>query len=512
MSLRRSALLIAGLTLFSIPAQAQEPGAIQLGGFFKYEQMDKDIWRARAGVPAVTTQLGGGGWLGYFFMDNVAIESTVAYTVGSNSTKSGSFTMTGVYHYPVNDEIDLHIGGGLLLQKYGGTVRNPNGINYGIRGLLGMTYWMNEEWGLRGDAVGGIIPKPDGDKGKDGNIGVEAGLLYRIGGAKDTDGDGVSDKNDKCPNTPTGVKVDESGCPVDTDKDGVADHLDKCPNTPAGVRVDGSGCPIDSDGDGVADYLDKCANTPRGAKVDSNGCPLDSDKDGVADYMDKCPNTPAGVKVDANGCPVDSDGDGVADYLDKCPNTPRGTKVDASGCSIDADGDGVADADDRCPNTPRGVKVDMRGCPVDSDGDGVPDHLDKCPNTPSGSKVDVNGCTILFEPGKKSLTLTGVTFVTNSAELRPESMPGLDIVASSLVANPDVRVVVEGYTDNVGKASANEKLSHARAETVRQYIVNKGVAADRISSRGFGPRRPVASNKTEAGRAQNRRVELRKTN
>lgn len=455
MSLRRSALLIAGLTLFSIPAQAQEPGAIQLGGFFKYENMDLDIWRGS------NTQLGGGGWLGYFFMDNVSIETTVAYTVGPNvrgkSTKSGSFTTVAVYHYPASESIDLRIGGGLLLQKYGGTARNPNSINYGIRGLLGVDLWLNEEWGIRGDVTGGIIPSPSGGGStKDGNIGVEAGLVYRIGGAKDTDGDGVSDKNDKCPNTPTGVKVDESGCPVDTDKDGVPDHLDKCPNTPAGVRVDGSGCPIDSDGDGVADYLDKC------------------------------------------------------------PNTPRGTKVDASGCSIDADGDGVADADDKCPNTPRGVKVYMTGeragCPVDSDGDGVPDYLDKCPNTPSGNKVDVNGCTILFEPGKKSLTLTGVTFVTNSAELRPESAPGLDIVAASLVANPDVRVVVEGYTDNVGKAAANEKLSHARAETVRQYIVNKGVAADRISSRGFGPRRPVASNKTEAGRAQNRRVELRKTN
>jgi OOP family OmpA-OmpF porin len=423
----------------------------------------------------------------------------------------------GVYNYPVNDEFTLRIGGGLLLQKYGGTPRNPNSINYGLRGLLGANYWFSEEWGARGDITGGLIPSPSGGGStKDGNIGVEVGVVYRMGGAKDSDGDGVSDKNDKCPNTPTGVKVDESGCPIDTDKDGVPDHLDKCPNTPAGVRVDASGCPVDSDGDGVADYLDKCPNTPRGVKVDANGCPVDTDKDGVPDYLDKCPNTPAGVKVDSNGCPVDSDGDGVPDYLDKCPNTPRGTKVDANGCSIDADGDGVADADDKCPNTPRGVVVyktgDRAGCPVDTDGDGVADYLDKCPNTPAGTKVDANGCAILFEAGKKSLTLTGVTFVTNSAELRPESMAGLDNVASSLVSNPDVKVAVEGYTDNVGKAAANIKLSAARAETVRQYIINKGVAADRITAKGFGPARPVASNKTEDGRSKNRRVELRKTN
>src|ERR1700690_2755146 len=87
--------------------------------------------------------------------------------------------------------------------------------------------------------------------------------------------------------------------------------------------------PVDSDGDGVVDSLDKCPNTPAGVKVDAQGCPLDSDGDGVPDYLDKCPNTPAGVKVDAQGCPLDSDGDGVPDYLDKCPNTPAGT---ADGC------------------------------------------------------------------------------------------------------------------------------------------------------------------------------------
>jgi OOP family OmpA-OmpF porin len=122
--------------------------------------------------------------------------------------------------------------------------------------------------------------------------------------------------------------------PVDSDGDGVVDSLDKCPNTPAGVKVDAQGCPLDSDGDGVPDYLDKCPNTPAGVKVDAQGCPLDSDGDGVPDYLDKCPDTPAGVKVDAQGCPLDSDGDGVPDYLDKCPDTPAGVKVDAQGCPV----------------------------------------------------------------------------------------------------------------------------------------------------------------------------------
>ncbi len=120
----------------------------------------------------------------------------------------------------------------------------------------------------------------------------------------------------------------------DSDFDGVPNYMDLCPNTPLGVKVDATGCPLDSDGDGVPDYLDKCPDTPKGVQVDATGCPLDSDGDGVPDYLDKCPDTPKGVQVDKNGCPLDSDGDGVPDYLDKCPNTPKGTPVDAHGCPI----------------------------------------------------------------------------------------------------------------------------------------------------------------------------------
>lgn len=118
----------------------------------------------------------------------------------------------------------------------------------------------------------------------------------------------------------------------DTDGDGVLDDVDKCPDTPPGVKVDKNGCPLDSDGDGVPDYKDKCTDTSPGVKVDENGCPLDSDGDSVPDHKDKCPNTPAGVKVNTSGCPLDSDGDGVYDYLDKCPGTPQGATVNERGC------------------------------------------------------------------------------------------------------------------------------------------------------------------------------------
>ncbi len=129
------------------------------------------------------------------------------------------------------------------------------------------------------------------------------GLAYYFG-AKDSDKDGVKDKDDACPDTPRGVQVDARGCPVDSDGDGVPDYLDKCPNTPRGATVDADGCPMDSDGDGVYDGLDRCPNTPRGATVDAHGCPMDSDGDGVYDGIDQCPNTPAGTPVDARGCPI----------------------------------------------------------------------------------------------------------------------------------------------------------------------------------------------------------------
>jgi OOP family OmpA-OmpF porin len=131
---------------------------------------------------------------------------------------------------------------------------------------------------------------------------VESVFLQK---ATDTDGDGVYDHQDRCPNTPVGVKVDQTGCPLDRDCDGVLDYRDACPNTPRGVRVDARGCPSDMDGDGVPDYLDKCPGTPMGVSVDRGGCPVDSDNDGVADDKDSCPGTPAGVPVDKFGCSID---------------------------------------------------------------------------------------------------------------------------------------------------------------------------------------------------------------
>jgi OOP family OmpA-OmpF porin len=248
------------------------------------------------------------------------------------------------------------------------------------------------------------------------------------------------------------------------------------------------------------------------------GGPGDRDKDGVTNDLDRCPETPRGEAVDAWGCPLpkDSDGDGVMDDADKCPDTPQGDKVDAKGCSLpkDSDGDGVTDDLDKCPGTPRGEKVDAKGCllPKDSDGDGVMDNNDKCPDTAAGTKVDANGCPQLFEATKGTLVLEGVNFATSKAELTPEAREVLDRVAISLQAYPEIRVEVAGHTDNKGARALNVRLSQKRAESVRDYLVGKGIAADRMVAKGYGPDAPLATNDTDEGRAHNRRTELNKLN
>lgn len=229
----------------------------------------------------------------------------------------------------------------------------------------------------------------------------------------------------------------------------------------------------------------------------------DSDGDGVPDESDACPDTPAGTAVDGSGCPVvmDADGDGIPDDMDICADTPAGIEVDASGCPLDSDGDGVPDHVDVCPDTPVGQPVDELGCPVvlDADGDGVEDDEDRCANTPQGAKTDERGCWVI----------EGLSFDSGKTEIKSEYLPLLNDVVGVLMANPDVRVSIDGYTDSQGGEAGNQRISDARAKSVQDYFISKGVAADRLDHKGFGEKNPVADNNTAEGRKKNRRVELR---
>jgi outer membrane protein OmpA-like peptidoglycan-associated protein len=344
-----------------------------------------------------------------------------------------------------------------------------------------------------------------------GNVGLS--FFAGTGRPIDTDGDGIFDRRDRCAATPRGATVDANGCPADADRDGVFNGIDRCANTPAGTAVDATGCPRDADGDGVNDSADRCAATPAGTRVDANGCPLDADGDGVADAADRCPNTARGTAVDANGCPRDADADGVPDAADRCPNSPAGQPVDATGCARDADGDGVADAADRCPNTVAGTRVDATGCALapDADHDNVEDSKDRCPNTPAGRRVDANGCPIFELPAVgANMPIRNIAFVTGRSTLLPESFETLDQVAAGILTVPGSRFEIAGHTDSRGGAAMNRTLSRNRAMSVVNYLVRKGVARSRLTARGYGPDVPIGDNSNDTGRAQNRRVEIKR--
>ncbi len=265
-----------------------------------------------------------------------------------------------------------------------------------------------------------------------------AGLTFKFGG-KDTDGDGIYDKDDACPEV-AGLKQFK-GCP-DTDGDGIIDGSDSCPEVA-----------------GLAEF---------------QGCP-DTDADGIADKDDACPEV-AGPKS-LNGCP-DADGDGVADKSDKCPDV-KGPKENGGCPWPDTDGDGVLDKDDRC--------VDVKGTVANN---GCPEISEEQVN-----KLNAYAKTILFNSGKSTF--------------QQQTYPVLQSIAAILKEYPSSNFSIEGHTDSDGKDAANQKLSEDRAAAVKNYLIENGIAASRLTSAGFGETKPIDNNKTKAGKANNRRVEVK---
>ena len=225
---------------------------------------------------------------------------------------------------------------------------------------------------------------------------------------------------------------------------------------------------------------------------------------------------------DEDGCPdPDNDQDGIPDALDRCPNEPedRDGFQDEDGCpDPDNDGDGIPDAMDRCPNEPedRDGFQDEDGCPdLDNDGDGIPDAMDKCPNEPEtrNGVDDEDGCP--DTGGAVVVTPTGIAlpeqvqFEPGRATLAPRSEALLKRLADKINANARIkRLRIEGHTDDVGTEKKNQELSQARAEAVREFLIARGVAAERLQAVGYGNTRPLDRRTTSDARAKNRRVEL----
>ena len=248
----------------------------------------------------------------------------------------------------------------------------------------------------------------------------------------------------------------------------------------------------------------------------------DRDGDGIADTFDQCPDqreTYNGYE-DADGCPddPDSDGDGIPDSRDACRLEPEDKDgyLDDDGCpDLDNDADGIADAKDKCPNEPEDPDgfQDEDGCPdPDNDGDTVADVNDQCPNTPGQPAGPRPGCPGLVVVTKNEIRITQqIQFDFNKATIKPVSFPILDAVNDVLVQNPKITVEVQGHTDNVGQAAYNQKLSQQRADSVKAYLVKKGIDSSRLVSKGYGMNQPLVPNTTEPNRAINRRVQFIRT-
>ncbi|SHF95535.1 Thrombospondin type 3 repeat-containing protein [Flavobacterium micromati] len=305
----------------------------------------------------------------------------------------------------------------------------------------GLTFWFTENVGLelstRYKKSFGDREDASGTPDAPSHFQHSAGIVFKFGG-KDTDGDGIYDKDDACPDV-AGLKQ-FNGCP-DTDGDGIQDSEDACP-TEAGL-------------------------------AELKGCP-DADGDGIADKDDACPEVAGSVAM--KGCP-DTDGDGVADKDDKCP-TVAGPK-DNAGCPyLDTDNDGVFDKDDACPTV--AGPASNKGCPE------VSEEVLKTLNE--------YGKVILFDSGK--------------ATFKKGTYTVLESITAILNEYPNSKFQVEGHTDSDGSNVLNQTLSENRAAAVKNYLIEKGVATDRLRSTGFGETKPMSSNKNAKGKAENRRVEI----
>jgi OmpA-OmpF porin, OOP family len=256
---------------------------------------------------------------------------------------------------------------------------------------------------------------------------------------------------------------------TDTDKDGIYDKDDACPQV-AGLKQF-NGCP-DTDGDGIVDGSDACPEVAGLAAL--NGCP-DADGDGVTDASDACPQV-AGLAA-LKGCP-DADKDGVADKDDKCPSV-AGPKENAGCPWADTDKDGVADKDDECPEV-AGL-ASNKGCPEVT--------------AAVLESVSVEAKSIYFNTGKS-------TFRSEDVPVKIES------ISTLLKQYPTAKFSIEGHTDSDGSDAFNQKLSQERADVVKNALIERGMKAENLSAVGYGESKPVASNKTAAGKAKNRRTEV----
>ncbi len=446
--------------------------ALLLAGTLVSAQNAADRWAISIGVNAIDLypvgeeDRGLGGYFDEFF--NVDHYNLIAaptrlelgYYVGDGIVATGAFSLNQI------DQV--------------GDSRIKELSYYGLDG--GLRYNLNEIWNENSafspylGVGGGYVWLDDASFGTfNGTAGFDIRVIENLAfNVNTTYKHTFEDANPRHFQHSVGVKFIWGA--VDTDGDGIPDVKDSCPEV-AGLKQF-NGCP-DSDSDGIMDSEDDCPYAF--GPMETKGCP-DTDKDGTLDKDDKCPEV-AGPAYN-KGCPdPDTDGDGVLDSKDKCPDVAG--PASNNGCPADRDGDGIADNVDACPDVP-GI-ASLKGCPKV-----------EVPTAEEQKQLNSYAKTILFDTGK-------TTIKTQSAKV-------LNDIVDILKKYPQAKFSIDGHTDSVGSDSNNQRLSEGRALSVKSYLVENGIDEFRLSSQGFGESKPVASNDTSDGKAQNRRVEINLAN
>ena len=521
---------LAGLALVVVCAQTGAAQArkylVELGAAGAYQSFDSNT--QLDGAP------GGLGRLGIWLPLNFSVEVDGAFSSpgsksGSKSVSVKSFAGSVLYNIPVGARNSFYLKAGVGNTKYGSdcpAVASPGDPICGSTGTLqggaGLRVGLSPTIFIRGEGLYAHYKSKDRQNVTGvslSNFGVNLGLSLMLGSKPipDSDGDGVLDNKDRCPDTPTGASVDARGCPSDSDGDGVPDGIDRCPTTVAGAAVDARGCSQDTDGDNIPDGLDRCPDTPPGVLVDARGCPKDSDGDGIPDGLDRCSDTPRGATVDALGCPGDEDGDGVLDGLDRCPRTPVGVTVDASGCGPGQKPSPAQPSGGQPPPTPSPAPAPAPTQPTPRPGAARANAAQPPPGQrpaidTTGRPIQRPNATVprsAAQPGTVSPgVLEGVTFTPGTARLETSSYVVLDSVADMLRSRPDLRVEIGAHVEKSGSPSDDTRITTLQAEAVRDYLVVKGASYQQIVARGYGSSVPLTTDTTPRGQLANRRVEI----
>lgn len=448
-----AAMLVLGLSTTANAQDANNPWSISLqanavdfyptgedsplGGSFEQYFNVGDHWNI---IPAIS-KVSVGRYIGGGFVFELAGSLNQIDKYGEMSAGDLSYyAVDGSFDYSLRAALNdgwfdpvVGVGGGYTWIGDGGDLPISGLSAPTLNGKLGLNFWLSDNIAIGVESKYKHVFETDMAT----HFQHSAGVKFVFGGT-DTDGDGIYDKDDECPETPGLPEF--NGCP-DSDGDGIPDHLDACPDTP-----------------GLAEF---------------DGCP-DTDGDGIPDPDDECPEV-AGLP-EFNGCP-DTDGDGVPDPEDECPE--EAGPVENNGCPYeDRDGDGVLDKDDECPDTPG--TVENNGCPE--------------PDVEVISELNEYSKTVLFD--------------LNKATIRQESEEALQSIADIMEEYPNTIFHIEGHTDSTGSDQYNLQLSKERAASVKEWLQNAGIPANRLTSEGYGESRPIATNNTAAGRQDNRRVEI----